>query len=191
MSLAVFAYASLVSPASAEMTLRRPVEIAALARLEGWARGWTVGRDNLAAEKTFARPDGTLPRHILTLNLDTYPNTRAPNGALIEVSEAELHRLDLRELRHRRVEVTGSVVAAAAEFDTVFAYRARPEHHYPEPPEDAVIIATYPAAVEAAFAALGADQLDIYRRTTAPPPVELVEAELVRDAIPEGNPRAW
>lgn len=195
--LAVFGYASLVDAASAAETLGRPVELAALARLEGWARGWTVARDNRAAEKTFARLDGSLPGHCLGLNLSPDPDAPPPNGVLIEVTEAELTRLDGRELRYRRVEVTESIVAEpstgvpAADFDAVYAYRARPEHHAPSPPAEAVIIATYPATVEAAFAALGPEHLDLYRATTVPPPVEMIEARLVVDRIPEGNPRAW
>jgi hypothetical protein len=190
--LAVFGYASLASPASAAETLGRPVEFAGLARLEGWARGWTVGRDNVAVEKTFARSDGSLPRYCLGLNLEPAPAARAPNGVLIEASETELDRLDLRELRYHRTEVTEAVaVSGELGFDAVYAYRARPEHRHPEPPDGAVIISTYPALVERAFAALGPDQLALYRATTAPPPVEIVEATLVADAIPPGNPRAW
>ena len=190
--LAVFAYASLVDPASASQTLGRPVEIAGLGRLPGWSRGWTVARDNRATEKTFARPDGSLPRFCLALDLAPELDAPPPNGALIEVSEAELGRLDLRELRYERVEVTEAIAAEGVDdFAAVFAYRSRPEHHALTPPEDAVIIAAYRATVEAAFAALGADQLELFRATTPPPPVEPVEATLVNDRIPEGNPRAW
>jgi hypothetical protein len=190
--LAVFGYASLASPASAAETLGRPVEYAGLARLGGWARGWTVGRDNTAVEKTFALADGSLPRYCLGLNLDPDPAAQAPNGVLIEVSDAELDRLDLRELRYHRTEVTDEIATPGKlGFDAVYAYRARPEHRHPEPPHGAVIISTYPTLVERAFAELGPDQLRLYHATTAPPPVELVDATLVADAIPPGNPRAW
>ena len=195
--LAVFGYASLASPASAAETLGRPVEIAALARLHDHARGWTVGRDNTATEKTFARLDGSLPRHCLGLNVDPAEDGRPPNGVLVEVSEAELDRLDIRELRFHRTEVTEAIEVLAprgaepARFDAVFTYRARPENHVPAPPEDAIVIAAYPRLVEAAFAALGPEQLELFRETTPPPPVEITEATLVADAIPPGNPRAW
>jgi hypothetical protein len=53
-----------------------------------------------------------------------------------------------------------------------------------------VILATYAAAVEEGFDALGPDELERYLATT-PYPVERVEATLVIDKIPEGNPRAW
>jgi hypothetical protein len=194
--IAVFGYASLASPASASQTLGRPVEIAAVARLDGWARAWTLGREQAASEKTFARADGSIPRYCLGLNIEPDPAARAPNGVLIELMEAELDRLDLRERRYDRVDVTESIffdarAAPAMPFDRVIAYRAKPRHHHPAAPVDAVIVGTYPTTVEAAFDALGPGQLDLFRATTAPPPVPLVEGRLVRDEIPPGNPRAW
>lgn len=191
--LAVFGYASLASPESAAATLARPVEITCLARLRGHARGWTVARDNTASEKTFARPDGSIPRYCLGLDVEPEPEAEPPNGVLIEVTEAELDRLDVRELRFHRTDVTELVEPAPGgdRFDAVFTYRARPENHRRTPPADSVIVAAYPRHVEAAFSALGTGQLELYRTTTAPPPVEVVEAKLVADAIPPGNPRAW
>jgi hypothetical protein len=53
------------------------------------------------------------------------------------------------------------------------------------------VIAAYAERVESAFAALGEDQLRLYRETTGPPPVEVIDAVLVRDRIPPGNPREW
>jgi hypothetical protein len=192
-ALAVFAYASLVDPASAAATLGRPVELAAMARLAGWRRRWSVARDNHASEKSFARADdGCRPRYCLGLNVEPGANdAEAPNGALIEVSEAELRRLDLREIRYRRVEVTDALAELPGAIDRVFAYAARPDRFAPTPPPGAVIIATYPRLVEAAFAALGDGHLELYRRTTEPPPVPVVEAVLVEDRIPPGNPRDW
>ncbi len=192
--LAVFGYGSLVSPASAAQTLGRAVDPVVPARLTGFARCWTLARDNLRSEKTFARPDGSLPRFCVGLTIEADPSAEPPNGALIEVTEAELERLDLREIRYHRIAVTDAVAAdppAARPFAAVFAYRVRPEHHYPDPPEDAVLIASYARAVESAFADLGPGQLELFRRTTRPVGVELTEASLVRDRIPAGNPRDW
>ena len=73
----------------------------------------------------------------------------------------------------------------------MLAYTARPAHHHPTAPRDAIVIGNYLRTVEAAFAALGPEQLDLFRATTVPPPVEVIDATLVRDEIPEGNPRAW
>jgi len=192
--LAVFAYGSLVSPASVAETLGRAPRPARVAQLEGWTRNWTQARDNLASEKTFARPDGSLPRYFLGLNVEPAEEAPAPNGALIDVTELELERLDLREIRYRRVDVTAAVRTASGEplgFDAVIAYAARAENHRPETPPDAAIVATYPRTIAAAFSVLGPEQLELYRATTAPPPVPAIEAHLVRDRIPVGNPREW
>ena len=191
MSTALFAYGSLVDPGSAEITLGRPVELADVVRLDGWRRSWTVGRDNHRVEKTFARTDdGSLPDWCLGLNLERDADSdRAPNGALIEVGEDDLDRLDIRELRYRREDVTAALPASG--FGRVVAYVARDEHYMPDPPSGAVVIASYVRAVEEAFDSLGADALDLFRQTTGTPPVEVVEAKLVRDRIPAGNPREW
>jgi hypothetical protein len=170
------------------------VEFAGVARLTGWARGWTLGREQATSEKTFARLDGSVPTFCLGLNIDRDESAPAPNGVLIELTEPGLERLDLREIRYLREDVTDQITVTsgdAAGIDTIYAYRARPERHHPSPPDDAIIVATYPATIEAAFDALGPEQLAIYRQTTAPPPVEVTEAELIEDRIPAGNPRAW
>lgn len=192
--LAVFGYASLVSSASAAETLGRPVN-PARARLRGMRRRWSTVRDNRAVEKTFARADsGEIPPFVLGLNVE--PSDEAGeglNGVLIEVTEAELERLDLRELRFRRNDVTASIEPADGplEFDRVVAYSARPENFAPEPPAGAVILAPYVRTVERCFAELGPAELERFRRTTGDPPVEVIDAVLVRDQIPPGNPRSW
>lgn len=191
----LFAYGSLVSPDSAARTLGRPVLDAVPARLAGWQRRWSQARDNLGCEKTFARrSDGSLPRHVLGLNVERAEGTGGPNGVLIEIGERELERLDVREMRYDRVEVTAEVEpwdGRPARFDLVFAYSAKPEHHAPQPLPDSVVLASYVRAVRDAFAALGLEQLELYAETSEPPPVEVAEAVLVRDRIPPGNPREW
>lgn len=190
--LAVFAYGSLVSSTSAARTLGRGVEHAAAARLGGWRRRWSLARDNLRSEKTFARPDGTTPPYCLGLNLERAVGGAGPNGALFEVSDEELDRLAVREIRYDRIEVTGELSSEADDqFDRVFTFTAKPEHFAPSPPAGAVILATYALAVEAAFETLGPSQLDAFRASTGPDPVEVIEATLVRDRIPPGNPRDW
>jgi hypothetical protein len=191
--LAVFGFGSLVSRTSAAQTLGRAVEPPIPARLHGWRRDWSLARDNNASEKAFALADGTRPSHCLGLNLEPDPAAPAPNGALLELSETELDRLDLREIRYERVEVSASIAPAGAAhpFDRVYAYRARPAHRHPQPPPGAIVIAGYLQAVEAAFAELGPRALDLFRATTAPAPVDVTEAVLVEDRIPPGNPRRW
>jgi hypothetical protein len=193
--VAVFGYASLVSRASAAETLGREVGECPLVRLRGWRRRWSLVRDNERAEKTFARADdGTLPPFMLGLNIEPAGASEpGPNGALIGLTEAELDRLDVREVRYDRVDVTDAIDPPAAELgvERVITYRAKPERFSAEPPAGAVILRPYLETVEAAFAACGPEALDCFRETTGPPPVEVIDAVLVRDEIPEGNPRAW
>jgi cation transport regulator ChaC len=191
--IAVFGYGSLVDPTSAAITLGRPVPAPRPARLRGWRRRWSIARDNLRVEKTFAlEAGGELPPWILGLNLERDPGAEGepPNGALVELSEDELDRLDLREMRYDRVEVTGEA-EGGEDLGLVVAYVTKPEHFSPRPPEGAVVMRSYLETVECAFAALGDGQLEAFRRSTGPPPVEVVDAVLVRDRIPPGNPRRW
>ena len=74
---------------------------------------------------------------------------------VIELTEAELDRLDIREIRYDRVEVTGSVEGEGLP-ERIVTYTAKEFHFAPEPPEDSIILATYAAAVELGFEALGA-----------------------------------
>jgi cation transport regulator ChaC len=190
--LAVFGYGSLVSPVSAAQSLGREVELAGIVRLAGWRRRWTICRDNNASEKTFALADGTVPPYVVGLNIEHDPACEGANGALVEITEAEADRLDLREMRYDRIDVTADVRAdAGPSFDRVIAYTAKAAHHAPEPPAGAIVIAEYVRTVEAAFEELGEGQLEAFHVTTDPPPVDPSEATLIADEIPEGNPRRW
>lgn len=189
--IALFAYGSLVSIPSAERTLGRPMGRVEPVRLAGWRRRWSQVRDNRAVEKTFAHAKtGAVPTHCLGLNIEPEDGVPGPNGLLIEITETELERLDLREIRYRRVEVTDAI-PSDSRFGRVFSFTAKPENFAPTPPPGAVVLAPYLRAVEAAFGALGEDQLELYRETTGEVPVDVIEATLVRDEIPPGNPRDW
>lgn len=191
-AIAVFGYGSLVNPVSAAQTLGRPLgKNTHLASLRGWRRRWSEVRNNLTCEKTFARADdGSKPDWVLGLNLEPVVDHPAVNGLLIEISAAELERLDVREIRYQRVEVSAQIDSNSS-WDVVITYVAKPANFAPEPPPGAVVLASYAATVEGAFADLGAEQLRRYRETTDPPPVEVVDGVLVRDRIPPGNPRRW
>ena len=193
MRIAVFAYGSLVNAASVAQTLGTAAGAPIPAELTGWRRRWSLVRDNLSSEKTFARAgDGSVPPYVLALNLEPAPDRDdGPNGALIELDDAALARLDLRELRYDRVDVTGQLGVAGEAFDRVVTYTAKPESFAKEPPDGAVILATYLSAVEAAFDALAPHALDRWRETTDSPPVEVIKPVLVREHIPAGNPRQW
>lgn len=190
--VAIFAYGSLASLASAERTLGRPVHHLGLARLTGWRRRWSQVRDNLRCEKTFARADdGSLPPYCVGLNVERAAGP-GPNGVLFEVTEAELDRLAVREIRYDPVDVTGQLAGDAARVcGPAITFTAKPENHAEALPPGAVILASYARAVQAAFRALGQEQLELFRETTGPKPVEVVEGVLVRGRIPAGNPRGW
>lgn len=186
----LFGYGSLVLRESASMTLGRLIGELRPARLHDWRRRFSQRRDNLTCEKTFECEDGWRPEWILGLNVEEGEAEAGPvNGVVIELTEAELDRLDIREIRYDRVEVTGSVQGEDLP-DRIVTYKAKAFHFAPEPPEDSVILATYAAAVEEGFEALGSGELEHYLATT-PYPVERVEATLVIDKIPDGNPREW
>jgi cation transport regulator ChaC len=186
----LFGYGSLVLRQSASMTLGRLIGELRPARLHDWRRRFSQRRDNLTCEKTFECEDGWRPEWILGLNVEEGEAEAGPvNGVVIELTEAELYRLDIREIRYDRVEVTGSVQGEDLP-DRIVTYKAKAFHFAPEPPEDSVILATYAAAVEEGFEALGSGELEHYLATT-PYPVERVEATLVIDKIPDGNPREW
>ena len=191
--LAVFGYASLVSRNSASQTIGREVPEPVPARLSGWRRRWSEKRDNLRCEKTFARrEDGTLPPLVLGLNVERGEDPAGPvNGVLIPVTGEEAERLDIREMRYDRVEVTEQIDTDGRPFDRIYTYVVKSENFAPEPPGGAVILGTYAMTVEAAFGELGDGELEAYRATTGPLPVEVIDPVLVRDQIPPGNPRLW
>lgn len=189
-TIGVFGYGSLVLPESVAMTLGR-VPAAAPAALREWRRRFSIARNNFTCEKTFECEDGRRPQWILGLNVERGEDPAGPvNGVVVELTEAELDRLDVREMRYDRVDVTGLVDGEALPARIV-TYMAKPDHFSPRPPPHAVILANYARTVEAAFEALGPGELNRYLTTTGAYPVERVEATLVMDRIPDGNPRAW
>src|SRR5215210_4348598 len=109
MSLGVFGYGSLVSAESAGLTLGRKVELLP-ADLAGWKRRFSQTRDNLTCEKTFELADGSRPEWILGLNVERGEDQAGPvNGAVIEMTDEELARLAIREIRYDAVDVTDQV----------------------------------------------------------------------------------
>lgn len=191
---ALFAYGSLVSAASLRTTLGADAGSVVPVRLGGWRRRWSVARDNRRAEKRFAPPGGEPFAWCLLLNLERdagIPAEERPNGVLVEVGPDALERLDARERRYRRVDVTDGLGEPGARYERVHAYVARDEHLATTPPAGAVVLASYLAAVERAFAELGPGELERFRASTQPPPAPVVEAELVHSSAPPGNPRAW
>lgn len=188
--LGLFGYGSLVLHESASMTLGRLAGEPRRARLHDWKRRFSQRRDNLTCEKTFECAGGWRPEWILGLNVEEGEDEAGPvNGVVLELAEEELDRLDIREIRYDRVEVTGSIEGEGLP-ERIVTYTAKEFHFAPVPPPDSIILETYASAVELGFESLGPRELDHYLATT-PYPVERHEATLVVDRIPEGNPRDW
>lgn len=191
---AVFAYGSLVSRASVRETLGPDVADPVPARLAGWRRRWSLVRDNERSEKGFDPIEGEPFDWCLGLNLEPAPaNPEAewPNGGLIALDEPALERLRRREIRYDPVVVTDQVRGGGSRLDRILAFVAKPANYRATPPPRSVVIASYLRAVESAFDELGPGELDAFHATTGTPAVPVVEARLVRDEIPAGNPREW
>lgn len=189
----LFGYGSLVNRESAEQTLGRPVGELVAATLRGWRRRWSLLRDNAYCEKTFAHADGSVPDWLLTLNVEpeARPDERV-NGVLIAIDETDLPALDVREVRYRRVEVSGSIEASGLTSEQpVVTYTATAHHTAVTPPADALILDTYLAAVENGFRQLGAGELEEFHATTGEPPVPVTSCELVRSDAPPTSPATW
>ena len=133
-TLGLFGYGSLVLAESASMTLGRPAGEMRPARLHRWRRRFSQRRDNLTCEKTFECAGGWRPEWILGLNVEDGEDDAGPvNGVVIELTEAELDRLDIREIRYDRVDVTGSVDGEGLP-GRIVTYTAKEFHFAPEPP---------------------------------------------------------
>jgi hypothetical protein len=181
----VFGYGSL----AAELPFvpgREPADEGFVADLPGFARGWGVAMDNrrdLPGYKYYTAPDGTRPPVFVSF-LDIAPAARAAavNGLCLPVDADQLRRLDRRERNYARCDVSDWIDAGGAR---VWVYVGTPtaRRRLRDARHDglAVIDASYRRAVEAAFAALGADELARCRSSLAPgglPLVELVRHEL-------------
>ena len=109
--LGLFGYGSLVLHESASMTLGRPADRVRPARLHDWRRRFSQRRDNLTCEKTFECAGGFGHRSGSSASdVEEGEDPAGPvNGVVIELTEAELDRLDIREIRYDSVDVSGSV----------------------------------------------------------------------------------
>src|SRR3954464_15595599 len=98
MTLGLFGYGSLVLHESASMTLGRPAGELRPVRLHDWRRRFSQRRDNLPCENPFECGGGRLPEGILGLNVEEGEHPAGPvNGVVIELTEEDLDRLDIRE----------------------------------------------------------------------------------------------
>lgn len=184
----IFGYGSLVSPASLESTIRRSVAIGAgmhVARLSGYRRAWNYGSAVLRGD--WVTDEGTQVDGGLVVSLGIVADeTESINGVIFAVNDEELADLDWRERAYDRVDVTDLVgliePTAVDDFDAPVATYVprrvaieRYEQH--RDAGTAGIRRWYWNVVDAAFAELGPDHLEWYRRTP-PPDVPIVDVTL-------------
>lgn len=107
----VFAYGSLLDPASLARTLPG-VDAAACvpARLAGFTRSFSVAfrNDGTHRDKSYVDARGAAPPVVLFCDLTPQPGARV-NGICVPVDEAALAALYARELRYAGHDVTASV----------------------------------------------------------------------------------
>lgn len=159
------------------------------ARLNGHGRAWNVGMNNMIArpdDKFYVtadnrRYDGIVVTLGVVANRDC-----AVNGVVFRVERRALQRLDRRERRYDRVDVSGSIATSAQlrPGSTVYTYI---------PTSEALAVGlegiksgtgavsrSYYDRVERAFAQLGEGQLAQYRATTPEPTVAITELQVIR-----------
>lgn len=111
----LFGYGSLVSPASAEQTLDRPVSPNKMveALLPGYIRSWDVAIPVVVGvEKRLV--------HASFLNLREATDSSC-NGIIIDLSSKEFQKMDLREKDYRRKVVQVEVAGESIEAETYIA----------------------------------------------------------------------
>lgn len=163
-----------------------------LADLPGARRGWGVAMDNrrdLPGYKYYTLSDGTRPPVFVSfLDIDLAAGGAAStvNGLCLPVDAAALERLDRRERNYARIDVSDRIDAGAGPgTGQVWVYvghdAARERLRTARRAGTAVISSIYLMVVQAAFAALGGDELARCRPSLDPG--ELPVAELTRHEL--------
>ncbi|WP_420453338.1 gamma-glutamylcyclotransferase family protein [Ilumatobacter sp.] len=206
----IFAYGSLVSPASLGATIGRDVTLAhdvVAAELHGYRRAWNYGSAVLRGD--WSTPDGgeVVGGLVVSLGLVAEEGATA-NGVVFAVGADELADLDWRERAYDRVDVTDAVVLDLRDVGDGAARRVGDPHggasgrrivtyvprsssieRYREHRDagTAAVRRNYVELVERAFDELGPDHGERYRTTTPEPDVPIADVRI--DPLPSPRPR--
>ncbi len=172
---AIFAYGSLLSPASLERTLKKKyAKPLVICSVPGWQRSWDVIMPN----RTFyTRLDSErmYPENIIYLNVRPQIGGLL-NGVLIVVSGDELKSIDEREWIYDRRVVTDQLQGVVVKGGDAFIYVAKQEWIMKNVPSTRVasVRSTYLDIVEDGLNKLGSSFRNAYEGSTDPVPEHLV-----------------
>lgn len=192
----IFAYGSLVSPASLASTIGRTITPGTgmhVVELAGFGRRWNYGSKVLRGDWT--NHDGTPVIGGLVVSLGVVEAAdESINGVIFAVNETELADLDWRERAYDRVDVTDCITLLGTSADerlddpvALYFPRASSVERYEQHRDvgTAAIRRSYWDLVDGAFADLGDDHLEWYRRT---PPPDVPVHDIALDPLPSTRP---
>ena len=194
----IFAYGSLVSPASLATTIGRTVEPGPgrrIVELAGWRRAWNYGSASLRGDWTADDGREVVGGLVVSLGLVAEPAGTA-NGVALAVDADELAHLDRRERAYDRVDVSASITpldGLGPLGAPVATYVPRPdaieryERHRDE--GTAAVRRWYHDLVRSAFAELGDEHGERYLATTPDPDVPIHDVRLDPRSTSATNPR--
>jgi cation transport regulator ChaC len=184
----LFAYGSLVDPASTRATLGRPLtpdDGPWPAVLHGYRREWnTASGPHSHPERRLALPDGAPYAGVLAvlgIRPDRPDGEARCTGAVLRISDGDLLRLVARERNYEPVEVTGRVSCAGRGPDG-------PVHAFVPRPTSIELLRTAPRAairrrylqlVEQAFDRLGPGELGSFRATTVGSDLPVLDVRII------------
>lgn len=179
----VFAYGSLLDPASLTRTLPSvDLDTCVPARLQGYTRTFSVAfrNDGTHRDKAYIDEDRTRPPVVLFCDIEPAPS-RSVNGVCVPVDDASFALLRARELRYDVIDVTSATSPWVGDElrARVQTFVGRDIHRAPADIASGVVADHYLASVQAGAAhwdAVAPGFLDEFRASTTLPEPSLVRA---------------